>query len=413
MTQEAADARYDLAAGNRRRAVVAGGSNQARVRAYNLRLVLSLVQRLGTASKAEIARQTGLSAQSATLIVRELERDGFLLRGEPRRGRVGQPSIPMTLNPDGAFSLGLKVGRRSTDMVLVDLTGTIRSRVRETHDFPDPDRVINFAESGFEDLTRELPPAHRDRIAGLGIAHPYHITDWSELLGVPEARTAPWRGANLVETLEARLPVKVVVENDCTAACSAEHVFGVGAGHQDFVYLYIASFIGGGIVMNGALYPGPSGNAGAFGPMPVIAAGGNVSQLLQSAALNVLERMLKDAGRPIASIWEQPDDWDDFGPELDAWVDLTARHLAYAIGSACAVIDFPAAIIDGAFPTSVRERVVERTREAIASQDMRGLTPPEVIAGKTGPVAPALGGASLPLIAEHFLDRNALTLKAG
>ena len=45
--------------------------------------------------------------------MKHLERDGLLVREEPMRGKVGQPSIPMSLNPEGAFSIGFKFGRRS------------------------------------------------------------------------------------------------------------------------------------------------------------------------------------------------------------------------------------------------------------------------------------------------------------
>ena len=72
-----------------------GGSNQVRVRAYNERLVLSLVRMHGEMSKADITRASGLSAQTVSVIMRSLEKDGLLLRGEPIRGRVGQPSVPM------------------------------------------------------------------------------------------------------------------------------------------------------------------------------------------------------------------------------------------------------------------------------------------------------------------------------
>ena len=68
-----------------------GGSNQTRVRAYNERLVLSLVRLHSALSKADITRLSGLSAQTASVIMRALEKDGLLLRGEPLRGRVGQP----------------------------------------------------------------------------------------------------------------------------------------------------------------------------------------------------------------------------------------------------------------------------------------------------------------------------------
>lgn len=104
------------------------GTNQAGMRAYNERLVLTLVRAHGPLSKTDIARMTGLSAQTVSVIMRHLEADRLLRRGEPQRGRVGQPSVPLSLDPDGAYFIGVKIGRRSLDLVLVDFAGNIRHR---------------------------------------------------------------------------------------------------------------------------------------------------------------------------------------------------------------------------------------------------------------------------------------------
>ena len=96
------------------------GSNQTTVRDHNERLVLHLIRRNGVATKAELTRVTGLSPNAVSVIVNALEEDGFLLRGEPMRGRIGQPSTPLRLNPDARFHIGLKIGRRGFDMVVVD-----------------------------------------------------------------------------------------------------------------------------------------------------------------------------------------------------------------------------------------------------------------------------------------------------
>jgi len=101
------------------------GTNQAGVRLYNERLILSLIRRHRSLAKVEIARLTGLSTQTTTVIINRLEADGLLIPGEPQRGRVGQPSVPYSLNPDGAFGLGLMIGRRSSDLVLMDFTAGI------------------------------------------------------------------------------------------------------------------------------------------------------------------------------------------------------------------------------------------------------------------------------------------------
>ena len=58
-----------------------GGANQSGMRDHNERLVLSLILRHGALPSAEIARRSNLSAQTVSIIIRALERDGLLLRG--------------------------------------------------------------------------------------------------------------------------------------------------------------------------------------------------------------------------------------------------------------------------------------------------------------------------------------------
>ena len=83
------------------------GTKQADLRAYNERLLLSLIRRHGSLTKAETSRLTGLSAQAISVIIRRLEEDGLVQRGKVLRGKIGQPSTPMALAADGAFSLGV------------------------------------------------------------------------------------------------------------------------------------------------------------------------------------------------------------------------------------------------------------------------------------------------------------------
>ena len=116
------------------------GTSQSGVGLYNERLILSLIRRQRSLAKVEIARLTGLSTQTTTVIINRLEVDGLLLAGEPQRGRIGQPSVPYTLNPDGAFGLGLMIGRRSCDLVLMDFTAGIRARRRMIYPYPCPER---------------------------------------------------------------------------------------------------------------------------------------------------------------------------------------------------------------------------------------------------------------------------------
>ena len=135
------------------------GTNQSGMRAHNERLVLSLVRQHGALAKSDIARITGLSAQTVSVIMRALEQEGLLQRGEPVRGRIGQPSVPMSLDADGAFFVGLKVGRRSADLTLIDFLGRVRSTLRRIYRYPTPDRIVGFVAEALPSPPRDVLPS--------------------------------------------------------------------------------------------------------------------------------------------------------------------------------------------------------------------------------------------------------------
>lgn len=384
------------------------GSNQSGMRAYNERLVLSLVRRHGTLVKTEIAEMTGLSAQTISVIVRALEAENLLVRGEPIRGKVGQPSVPLSIDADGAFFFGLKVGRRSSDLVLIDFLGSVRGQLHCSYAYPDPAEVAAFVGEGLHALIEDLDEPMRERIAGLGIAMPFRMWSWHELVGAPSHVMDQWRQVDLRAVIAAICDYPVYLQNDGTAACAAELVFGGRSARSDFIYLYVGTFIGGGIVLNGSVFAGRTGNAGALGSMLVPGPDGRTEQLLDQASLIVLERMLTAASIDPSLLWRTPDDWGAIDGHVERWLDIVARGLAHAIVASISIIDFESVVIDGGMPASIRTRLVEATRRAILELDLQGLDVPEIDTGSIGPIARALGAASLPLFDKYLIDQNTL-----
>ena len=385
-----------------------GGSNQSRVRDYNERLVLSLVRRHGSLAKSQIARRSGLSAQTVSVIMRSLEKDGLLLRGKPQRGQVGQPSIPMSLNPNGVFSFGLKIGRRSADLVLVDFLGQELGSISKVFDYPIPSEVIVFVETGIATLREQLSPSQQKRIAGLGVSIPSELWNWAEKINAPQDLMNVWKNNDFESKLETISNLPVSMQNDATAACGAELVFGHGKELADFIYFFIGTFIGGGVVLNHGLYSGRTGNAGAIGPMPIMNSDGEVTTLIDNASIYTLEMRLRANGFTLSHQWSEPEDWHSIGPLLDEWIEDTARHLAWAIVASSSVIDFQAAVIDGAFPSDIRQKIVDAIRLEVEKLDTRGISELDILEGIVGRGARALGGASLPLFALYLLDQNVL-----
>jgi predicted NBD/HSP70 family sugar kinase len=385
-----------------------GGANQLGVRAHNERLVLSLVRRHGALSKADIARRSGLSAQTVSVIMRELEKDGLLSRDAPVRGRVGQPSTPMRLNPDAVLSFGVKIGRRSADLVLMDFVGGIRMQLHQIYPYPLPQDIITFVAAGIKELEGRLSEEQRRKIAGMGVAAPFELWNWAEQVGAPPGAMDAWRGFDLRAEIASRVSYPVFLQNDATSACGAELVFGIGPHYPDFVYFFIGSFLGGGIVLNSSVFVGRTGTAGALGPLPVRGRNGENRQLLEIASIFVLENLLRDHGFDPRPLWYSADNWIDFGEPLEIWIQDTAKALAQAIVASASVLDFSAAVIDGGFPGWVRERVVRATIKAAAELDLQGVVMPEIIEGAVGPQARAIGGASLPIFARYLIDQNVL-----
>ncbi|MBK8456131.1 MAG: ROK family transcriptional regulator [Phyllobacteriaceae bacterium] len=378
------------------------------MRAYNERLVLTLVRRHGALAKADIARLTRLSAQTVSVIMRSLEQDGLLERGEPQRGRVGQPSVPMSLAADGAFFFGVKIGRRSADLVLMDFVGAVRGSLHETFSWPSVGGILDFIGRGVATLSAALPADRLPRIAGIGVATPFELWNWAKEVGAPIGAMDEWRHVDLAADIGAILPFPVYLENDATAACGAELVFGRGAEFADFLYLFLGAFIGGGVVLDHALYPGRSGNAGAIGTMPVPGPDRRPVQLIDAASVVILERMLRAQGIDPSPLWRGPEGWAGFGETLDRWIAESAKSIAFAVVAACSVIDFSAAIIDGGFPAEVRDRLVAAVECEMNAMDLQGIEPPQIVAGAVGPDARAIGGASLPLFRRFLLDRSVL-----
>jgi predicted NBD/HSP70 family sugar kinase len=382
---------------------MARGTNQSGMRQHNELLLLSLIRAHGQLPKAEMARLTGLSAQTVSVIIRQLESEGLVEKRAALRGKVGQPLQPYALNPEGAFSIGLKVGRRSGDLVLLDLAGETRNALHQPYDFPTPKQFMRFAEKSLGKLTDVLNETARKRVAGVGVAAPFDLWKWEEEAGAPPKVLEAWKDFDLASEISSISPWPVHFCNDATAACAAEQFFGHGKQLKDYAYFYVGYFVGGGIVIDGHLHQGRGGNAGALGSIPVRGVGGKSEQLIRQASLSRLERDLREHGVDPSILFYAGADWSGLGAHLTKWIGHAARGLAQAATSLAATLECKAVIIDGSMPADVRKRLVDATRLALAEVNLDGITPFEIEEGSIGFAARALGGASLPLSANFLL----------
>ena len=392
------------------------GSSQGGLRQYNERVVLQAIRLHGALPSAEIARVTRLTAQTVSLITKRLIDDGLLKKGLPQRGRVGQPSVPLSLDPDGAYAIGIKIGRRSMDVLLVDFTGHARQRWTLEYRFADPDALLAEISLRLKDVRRKLGPAQRERIQGVGIAAPLAMGGWQQLLGLPAQVADQWNRIDLCAEVSQLTELPVELIKDTAAACVAELVAGRGRSVKSFLYVFVDTFIGGGLVLDSHLRGGISGNAGAIGSLPLWLAKSDrdspPAQLLSVASLLNLEQRYAAAGLEAAAAGDARALQKPWLAHTKRWIDEAAAAIALSIDSAACLLDLEGVILDGSFSRELLAALLQQTQACLARYSWEGVARPELLAGTIGSDARALGGALLPLYANFAPDRD-LFLKVG
>ena len=377
------------------------GSNQVGMRQFNERVVLQTLRAHGSLAKADLARLTGLTAQTIGLITARLDEDQLLNRGAPVRGRVGQPSVPLGLNPDGAFAIGIKIGRRSADWLLVDFTGRVRERLVLDYAFTDIPVLLPAIKSNLNRLLDGLGPL-RDRVVGVGVAAPFQLGGWHRMLGLTEAQSLAWNQIDLVAEVQALTDLPISFAKDTSAACVAELLQGKGRDIRSFLYLFLDTFVGGGLVLNSHLHRGVNGNAGAVASLPLQVATADMKelppQLISQASLWDLEQRFREHALDPMAAYDARALEAPWLPYTREWVARAALALAHCIVAGTAFLDVEAVVIDGVVAPDLLRKLWARTGEALKAYNWEGLQQmPRLEIGSIGSDARALGGALLPL----------------
>ena len=388
------------------------GSNQVGMRQFNERVVLQALRLHGSLPKADLARLTGLSAQTIGLITARLEEDQLIVKQSRVRGRIGQPSVPLALNPDGAFAIGIKIGRRGAEWLLIDFAARVREQHALSYAFPDAAELLPAIAQHIQRLRDGLGPL-AGRIVGVGLAAPFQLGGWHRTLGLSQAQSDRWNQIDLAAEVQARTDMPVSAARDTVAACVAELVNGRGHDLKSFLYIFVDTFVGGGLVINSHLHTGVHGNAGALASLPMQppGAGESGAQLIAAASLWELEQRLRIEGLDAQAAYDERALQAPFAAVTLAWSAGASQALAHAIASATAVLDLGHVVMDGSMSRDLLQTLLAQTRAALDRCNWEGLWRPQLHGGRAGAQACALGGAMLPLHA-NFAPDHGVFLKA-
>ena len=383
------------------------GSNHVGMRQFNERIVLQAIRHHGAIPKADLARLTQLSTQTVAIIVGRLESEGLLLKQERVRGKIGQPSVPLSLNPEGAFSVGIQVGRRNLELLVADFCGQPVHRVEVLYDYPDPERIFEAMAQGLRTLQARMGERW-SRTVGVGLTAPLSLHKWADLMGGPAAQALTrWEHIDLSAEVQRLTNLPVVFAKDTTAACVAELLQGHGRHVRSFLYAFVGTFIGGGLVLSGHIMNGERGNAGAIGSLPIgLAGAGMPPQLLQKASGWQLEQALLAAGHDPLLIHQEAIMDAAYANCTSAWIAQASQALAMTVASAAALLDLDAVVIDGSLGAPLMSALMAATQKALALYRFDGMHQPQLLAGQVGAHARALGGALLPMHSQFFPDKD-------
>jgi glucokinase len=164
-----------------------------------------------------------------------------------------------------ALAIGVDVGGTKVAAGVVDEDGRILNQLRR----PTPSHSPDDVERAIAEVVAELRKEHEVTAVGIGAAG-FVDHERSTVLFAPNLA---WRDEPLRDAVQALIDLPVVVENDANAAAWAEHRFGAGRGEEDLVCVTVGTGIGGGIVLDGALYRGRWGIGAEFGHMKLVPGG--------------------------------------------------------------------------------------------------------------------------------------------
>lgn len=249
--------------------MVLRGTNQEKARPYNRRIVLEAIRNAGPATRGDLATRVGLTVQTVSTIVRELEEQNYLLPvKEAPRGR-GLPPTTLHLNPDGGYAIAISVSPLGVDAALVNLAGDILGSASRACPHPSPKQAFAL----IEELTAEMRALRPDgRMLGLGFAMPGPF-DVQAMSFVGPTTLDGWSGVPIRARLEevTRLPSFIAV--DTVAAALGIRLEDDNATLTQYYYLHFGVGLGGTLMQDGVPLRGAWGNAGEIGHIPIMAGG--------------------------------------------------------------------------------------------------------------------------------------------
>lgn len=240
------------------------------LRAINERTLLELIRQLGPVSRAQLARESGLSKPTVSQALQTLERARLVREAGRTSGGKGPTAILYELNPRAGWIVGIDVGRSYVRAAIADIAGDIVARRDEPARARSAATLIRQVGDVAHGLAAE--PGIRWRQVTFAVVGSPGVFEPSRGQVALAHNLPGWGRQGLVEALRRELGTNLGFENDVNLATIGEGWKGLGKGVANFVYLHVGTGVGMGLVLGGHLFRGSIGAAGEIGYLPLAAA---------------------------------------------------------------------------------------------------------------------------------------------
>jgi predicted NBD/HSP70 family sugar kinase len=375
------------------------------LRELNRNRVVDTLRTLGVASRAEIARRTGLSRSTVSNIVADLRRTGLVAdyagNSKPARSHGGRPPSLITLDSSAGAALGIDFGKRHLSVAVSDLSHAVLAE--STREMPEGYDAETGMQVATELVDRVLADAGIDRAAvlgaGMGLPGPIHSTTGT----VGSSSILPgWVGIRAEDEMGRRLLLPVHVENDANLGALAEVTWGAGRGCSNVAYLKVATGIGAGLVVDGDLFHGAGGTAGEIGHTMIDESGdicrcgnrGCLETLAGAPAIVGLMRRSFGEELEVEDVIERAEAGD---PGCRRVLADAGRHIGVAVATLCNLVN-PERIVVGGSVGTAGELLLDPLRESVRLRAIQSAAEDvEIVPGELGERAELLGAIALVL----------------
>ena len=370
--------------------------------------LLDAIRAAGQISRVELIRETGLTGATVSTVVRQLIDDGLVVESGRAESTGGKPAVFLSLDVDARFAVGIHLDHAGITYVVANLGGAIVGRWRRPGAGADaPEVVVARIGSEIAAFVARLG-VDPDRLLGLGLVSPGPFTSSFGMVLTPPVMES-WTGFPLADALQEAAGLPVLLENDATAAAIGEYWSGPIESSSCFAALYMGTGLGAGIMVNGDIYRGASGNTGEIGHVCIDIDGPNcwcggqgcVEALAGPAAVvdAALAVGLKLPGRGVAGDFAFLARAATRGEGVPRDLILrSARYLGVAAQSLANILDLDHVVLTGPSFALAGSLYVPAIREQLArSFFARASHPVDVMISSHASEAAAIGGAAMVL----------------